>query len=233
MIQTIPPIDPPVLLITRPRQAALRFARDIGYTPAIISPLTQTLWHHPEEPKCRYDGVVFTSERGIGGWVRQQLPVPDMCYCVGQRTADVAMAQGFRAVSADGDLAKLSQMLQNRAAGKTLLHARGLHVSGDLTALDVRIIPYILYEQQEIRLSQKARDALAHPRRVIAPLFSVRTARIFARQLKGLDVVGLEILCMSPAIADAAADAGLVVGHIAKTPTAAAMQTLFAAVNPP
>ncbi|RLJ41264.1 uroporphyrinogen-III synthase [Litoreibacter meonggei] len=214
MTQTIPA----TVLLTRPKAAGERFAADLA-APVILSPLMETVFLDFEPLEQAPDAMVFTSENGVRGFVRGS-EWRGRAFCVGDRTAQEARDAGFDAESADGDLRDLNTLLADRAQGMRLAHARGRHVAGDV---DMGAVPLTVYEQRAVPLSDEARAALGRAHKLIVPLFSPRSAALFAKQLTGKEIATLDVIVISDSAAKVAQDAGLHVARVADAPDAVAM----------
>lgn len=214
MVQTIPP----TVLLTRPRAASERLAAQIS-AQVVISPLMEVIWRSVPVLGEAPDAVVFTSQNGVEGFVRNA-DWRGVAYCVGDRTAQAAQAAGFQAVSAGGDLSDLKAMLAARAKGARLIHARGLHVAGDLGDI---ASPLITYEQRPLALSLEARKVLSGMNKVVVPLFSPRSAALFVQEFSRIGHAPLVVVAISKSVAKACSDAGLEVAFVASSPDGAAM----------
>lgn len=207
---------PPTVLLTRPKQASARFAAQID-GPCIISPLMKTVWLTPEEtPKA--DALVFTSETGVRGWCKLH-KARGVAYCVGDRTAAVAQKAGFDAHSAGGDAQDLIAMLQSVHADTELVHVRGRHVA---TEMGKRVVPYIVYDQEPVAMTQTARDLLGQECRVVLPFFSPRSVTLFVAQISPFRATLIPV-AISAAVADVINDANLGNVVVADAPNADAM----------
>ena len=214
MTQTIPA----TVLLTRPKAAGERFAANLA-APVILSPLMEIVFLDPDPLEETPDAVVFTSENGVRGFVRGHT-WRGRAFCVGERTAQEARDAGFDIECANGDLRDLNALLVARAQGMRLVHARGRHVAGEV---DNGAVPLTVYEQRAVPLSDAARAALGTADKLIVPLFSPRSAALFAKQLTGDEIATLEIIVISEAAAKVAQDAGLQVAVVADAPDAVAM----------
>lgn len=214
MTQTIPA----TVLLTRPKAAGERFAAELA-VPVILSPLMETVFLDPEPLDTPPDAMVFTSENGVRGFVRGSA-WRGLAFCVGERTAQEARDAGFEAESADGDLRDLNALLSDRAEGLRLVHSRGRHVAGDLI---LPSIPLVTYEQRPLSLTEDARRALGTDGKLIVPLFSPRSAALFAKQLNGTEKAALDVIVISQAAAEVAEGAGLQVSCVADAPDGVAM----------
>lgn len=200
------------LLMVRPFKQSVEFATAFlahtGLDIAIVpSPVLDT---EPigALPDCdAASALVFTSANAVAVYAAQNPDRRLRSYCVGATTAKAATAAGFRAISAEGDLAQLLELLTatHMEGDGHYVYLRGQEVSGDLTGLlEARGVPVqeaVIYRQVEKPLSPKAKELLAN-RRVIVPLFSQRTAEIFARQAGPLDPTRISLVCMSRAVAE-------------------------------
>ncbi|MBW8727559.1 MAG: uroporphyrinogen-III synthase [Inquilinus limosus] len=203
-------------LVTRPREEAERFAdamRDRGLDP-VVAPILEI---EPVDPGpidlADVQAVLATSRNGIDAFARRvarrDLPV----LAVGDATAELARALGFRTVaSAAGDGDDLAELARARLdpAGGVLLHPSGEDVARDLTDLlagfTVRRI--VLYRARPAaELPPAAVAALADPGLAGVVFFSPRTAKVFATLAARVELThrlaGLTAVCLSPAVAQA------------------------------
>lgn len=180
----------PVLLLTRPAEAAERFASqlppdvlarvDLLVSPLIrIEPLVQSLDFGPAR------GLIFTSANAVrvvaGVTDDRRLP----CFCVGDTTAATARAAGWDALALGATADELvAALLRDRPEGP-LLHLSGEHTRGDIARRLGDTTETAVYAQLLQPLNAAARQALDGAMPVIAPLFSPRTARHFAEQAAG------------------------------------------------
>lgn len=191
-MQTIPAdnvTDPaPSLLLTRPRPASEAFAARCRAAAGpdlriVISPLLEI---SPQDPGRlpAADLLIFTSANGVAHHPDPGLHRRMVAYCVGERTAQAALEAGFRPRIAGGSADDLVEtILRDRPQGR-LLHLAGHHRRGDLVhrlaAAGLRVEVVTVYDQQAAALSEEALALLRASLPVVVPLFSPRTAEIFA-----------------------------------------------------
>jgi uroporphyrinogen-III synthase len=220
----------PRILLTRPAVQSLRFARDLRAAVPFalritISPLLTPVLLSGAVPQQPVAGLVFTSETGVRAYAAQSARIAPMAYCVGDRTARAARASGLRVVSADGDAEALIRLILSQAHEGPLLHLRGRDARGDvaprLTAAGVRTDAAIVYDQQPCPPTPAALRLLGGRVPVIVPLFSPRSARLFAAGVK--PAAPLRVVAMSAAVADAVGADLAVDVAIAARPTSDAM----------
>lgn len=213
----------PTILLTRPEDGAERFVQQLrdrfGDIPVVFSPLLRIEPSGSQPDLTPYRGVIVTSANGVpnGG-----IGVP--CHVVGQTTAQAARAAGLDVQTVEIDAQALIQrILADRVAGP-LLHLRGEHARGDialtLTAAGIQTDEAVVYAQKECPLTPEAQAVLHGKSPVLVPLFSPRTARIFAAQRPQAPLV---IAAMSPAVVQALGDMPVKLLEIAATPDANAM----------
>lgn len=208
MSTTIPPR--PILLLTRPEAGSARFlaalpdaVRD-GVKP-LVSPLIAPVACGQMPALAEYDAVLFTSQEAVAQVAaRAEVPPGLPALCVGRATAEAAGAAGFRARSADGDAQALLALVRAQLpVGARLLHLRGTHSRGDVAATLSRAGwptgEAVIYDQAERPLSAAAHAALSGTAPVIVPLFSPRSAALFAAGFHG--TASLYVGCMSVAVA--------------------------------
>lgn len=178
----------PLLLITRPTEAAHRFAAQMqALRPeleTLISPVIEIAFVAPQVlPEA--ETMLFTSAHGVRGYLAAGGQA-GLAYCVGRATARVAQDAGFEVLDVAPDAATLWPRLARET--RAVLHARGAHVAVDFATLPM-IDSVVVYEQPLVALSGLALAALQGPRPVLAPLFSPRTARTFAAQAQGAEAL--------------------------------------------
>lgn len=200
------------LLLVRPYTQSVEFAAAIlahtGLDIAIVPSPVLDIEPVGAMPDCTGAfGVVFTSANAVRIFAKSSQQRDVRAFCVGAATAKVATAAGFRAISADGNLADLLEVLTatHMEGDGHYLYLRGEDVSGDLAGLlrerGVPVKQSVIYRQVECPLTDKARNVLAE-RRVIVPLFSKKSAAAFVRQAGELDVDRVTMVCMSRAVAE-------------------------------
>ena len=201
-------VDKAVLLLTRPEDAARRFAaRVMAEAPnglrILIAPLMQIAFRPDPFDYGDAVGVIFTSRNGVAAAQAKGAPDRLPCHCVGAATASQAQAAGWSVIT----IAETADDLVDRMRGATgpLLHICGAERRGDiagrLTASGTPTREHIAYDQQLLPLSDPARTALSGSLPVIAPLFSPRTARHFARAHEGAAPLWVPVI--SAAVAEA------------------------------
>jgi uroporphyrinogen-III synthase len=218
------------ILLTRPTAQSQRFARDLRRAVPFalritISPVLMPVLLPDAVPPGPVAALIFTSETGVLAYAAQSARIASLAYCVGDRTARAARALGLRAVSADGDAETLIALVKSQAPNGRLLHLRGQDARGDvaprLTVAGVHTDAAIVYDQQPCPLTPAALRLLRGRAPVILPLFSPRSARLFAASVE--PVAPLRIVAMSRAVADAIAPALGADVAIAARPTSEAM----------
>ncbi|MBM9596170.1 uroporphyrinogen-III synthase [Roseitranquillus sediminis] len=195
----------PTLLLTRPREASLRFLKDLsarrGAAPAaVLSPVLEIRLLRPRLVR-RYATLILTSRNGLAGGAFGAR----RAFCVGDGTAEMAGRAGLEALSADGDVEALIRLIRETAADGPLLHLRGAHAAGDLVArlraagLDAD--EAVAYDQAALPLTRAATDLLAGSEPVLLPLFSPRSAALVAAQAEIR--APLHLVAMSANVAEA------------------------------
>lgn len=215
------------LLLTRPAEASERFVqllheRGLRFEQVLYSPLMQIVATGEAADLAGAAGVIFTSAQAVtlapAGQGRQ-------AYVVGPSTGAAAAAAGYQVLAVAADAEALFQRILADPPGGALMHLRGVHSRGDLAArlsrAGVTTGEQVIYDQVEAELNGAAKTLLMERETVILPLFSPRSAAIFAQQCQGN--ASLRVAAISAATADALS--GLVVQRleIAHTPDAEAM----------
>ncbi|MBE9636010.1 uroporphyrinogen-III synthase [Salipiger mangrovisoli] len=183
------PDSQPFLLLTRPRAASQRFLEGIraagvtGIVP-LVSPLIEVETTGPLPEMAGTTGLIFTSASGVQAFAELGGAVLPLCYAVGEATARAARGVGFSPRVAEGDAESLlALILAERPEGR-LVHLRGTHARGDLaarlTAAGQPCAEAVIYDQPTRPMTDQAIAALRGSVPVIVPLFSPRSARLFA-----------------------------------------------------
>ncbi|MBR9650384.1 uroporphyrinogen-III synthase [Thalassovita aquimarina] len=214
------------LLLTRPLASSQRFAAQLrqrlGDVPMMISPLLQIdpVGRAPDLAGAR--AVIFTSQNALLA-VAEGQGMP--CYAVGSATADAARAAGFDPIAVERNAEDLFQRIMADHPSGPLLHLHGRHARGRLaerlTDAGIETREEVVYEQRETPLSTVAETLLRGEQTVIVPLFSPRSAKIFARQHVGQ--APLFIAAMSDAVIEALGTLPVRRVERAQTPDATAM----------
>lgn len=226
------------VLLTRPAAAGDRFAADLAAAfgdriVTLSSPLIAPRFLTPDLP-AGAAALILTSETGAEAAGRLRAggaALPARAWCVGDRTASAARAAGFEGISAQGDADALVALILSRGERGPLLHLHGRETRGDvaarLAAAGVTATGVAVYAQEAQPLSPAARAALDGAGPVIVPLFSPRTAELFAATAPHR--AALWLAALSPAVAAAVADLPAARRVTATTPDAAGM---LAALRP-
>jgi uroporphyrinogen-III synthase len=203
----------PTVLLTRPAAQSASFAQSlqarVGGLRVVVSPLMATVFHTVTLPKEPLQGVILTSQTGAEAAGRLRTQLPDLAYCVGDRTAHVAREAGFRVQSAQGDAEALLALIL-REKPQALIHLRGREARGDLaqrlSAAGVFTQERVVYAQEVQPLSAQAVALLSGHAPVIVPLFSPRSAEILGAAWLRLPAhAPLTIVAISQTVAQAAA----------------------------
>ncbi|MDO9526784.1 MAG: uroporphyrinogen-III synthase [Gemmobacter sp.] len=230
----------PILLLTRPAEASARFAAQVqdvlgSVITVVTSPLIRPHFVDPPPSQMillrQARGIVFTSETGVAGFARISADRSLPAFCVGPRTAQAARSAGFTATEHGGDAAHMAPDLIRLRPTPPLIHARGVDTTGDLAgALSAGGLPatgIIVYDQCEQPLSVQAAAVLAGSRPVVVPLFSPRSASLFAVAADGARAP-LFLAAISAAAAEPLNGLGAMVLRLAIEPTAEGMVTAVA-----
>lgn len=172
------------ILLTRPRAASERFAVLLPGLEVIIAPLMEIVGTGADIELAGIAGLILTSEAVI-----PFLPATDLpAFCVGPRTTEAARAAGLDARQAGRDAETLVERLLADRPPAPLLHIHGLHQRGDVaTRLTDGGLPcgaVVAYDQRALAPDARFRAALARDR-LLVPLFSPRSAGLFAQAAKG------------------------------------------------
>ncbi|MEM9708389.1 MAG: uroporphyrinogen-III synthase [Pseudomonadota bacterium] len=198
----------PTLLMTRPQLASRRFLQRLeddgmDVADAVISPAIDIKPVGEPVALTGVAGVIFTSVNGVG---RAQA-VPGLpAWCVGDQTAWAAAQAGFEARSAGGNAADLVALILGSGGQGPLIHIRGVHSRGDvaeaLRAAGIAVNSVISYDQPAQDPTDDAAALFQAKGRVLAPLFSPRSAGVLRGWAQGAEAP-IEAVALSEAVAEA------------------------------
>lgn len=219
----------PTLLLTRPAAQSRRFAAAFRARfgedwPMLIAPLQQIVALCPNVPEARE--LIFTSENAVAPLVALAPAAGRRAWCVGPRTAAAAAQAGFQVVVGAGDgVALAKQIIAARPAGPLLL-ARGAAQAHDLAKLlnsaGIETLSACVYAQEALPPSAASEALLAGSIPLLVPLFSPRSARLFAEAAAGAPAP-LWLAAISEATAQACAEIGAARMQLAAAPDAESM----------
>ena len=187
--------NPVPLLLTRPEPQAAEFARDVrarfgGQLRIIMTPLLAPRFYAPVLPTGPFAGLILTSQTGVEAYLRLGAAtenLPGQVFCVGVRTADAARAAQLQPVIIAQDAASLTAQIKAQPPQGALLHLRGRETRGDISRqlilAGIDTVEAVIYAQEQQDLTGQAQAALQDQEPVLVPLFSPRTAAIFAHEL--------------------------------------------------
>ena len=212
------PVSEPVpVLLTRPEPDATIFAglltAQLGArVRPLLAPLMAVKYLTPLIPAGPFAAVIFTSSAGVAAADRLDDSLPTKAWCVGSKTASQASAAGWDATAAGSDAGGLvATLLQVRPEGR-LLHLRGEDTRGEvverLNLAGLVTDSAVVYRQVAQTLTPDAMELLLEAGVVIVPLFSPRSAWLLSQALPPDCAATLRLICMSAAVAEAAADIG-------------------------
>jgi uroporphyrinogen-III synthase len=225
----------PLVLITRPEEQGLSFARDVEALGAIplldplltIIPIKKTDWASGNPP----DGVVLTSSHALqesfpSAW--QDVPV----FVVGKTTADKARLCGARKIyAATGDFSELMGILKKKLPPSShLVYLRGEHIRHSLSEClcEYKITQYVTYTAKAASaLSPETVAAIKESRLHSLTVFSPRTAHILRELLVEHDLLpflsAINLLSLSGAVLESLADLPWKDVRVAKSPESDAL----------
>ncbi|WP_413687547.1 uroporphyrinogen-III synthase [Rhodobacter sp. Har01] len=182
----------------------------------------------PDLPAGPFGAVILSSETGVRAAARLRdagQPLPGRAFCVGDRTAEVARASGFDAISAGGAVENLAALILSRPDEGPLLWLRGQDRAGDLLSLlpGRQVAEAVVYAQKECLPTAEAMAVIAAPGPVVVPLFSPRTARLFVQALPETRSATLLPVAMSGNVAAALPPDLARLAVVAERPDAPAM----------
>lgn len=216
------------ILLTRPLLQSQRFAVEIGG--ALISPLMEPEFLTPAIPRQTYSAIILTSETGAEAAQRisaSGFPLPNLAYCVGNRTATAAQGAGFQTRSAQGNAEDLLSLILQDRNPERLLFIRAADTAGNLQdrliLAGIDTVSVIAYRQNPVPLTPDATALLRQNDPVILPIFSPRSAVLLVKELTRIGATApIHLAALSPAVA-AAFEWPSALTQIATHPNSAAM----------
>lgn len=236
-----PQSQTPHILLTRPMAQSQRLARSLRTAfgaplHIVISPLMQVAFLKPALPDITPAGLIFSSETAVAAYA--QLEIRPVCpaWCIGPRTAKAAQRAGSETVFTARNAADLiAHIIHSRPIGP-FLHLRGEdsvgNISVALTAAGIPTDAAVIYAQRSIALTTRALHLLSGTDRVTVPLFSARSAALFATATQ--PSAPLDIIAFSPTVA--AALPAVLHAHTRTSPhpeAKAMMQTILSSLMEP
>ena len=220
------------VLLTRPAAQSERFAVAVAArfpgVHVMTAPLIAPEYLQPALPVRDWGAVIFTSETGVAAARRiaaDGYALPRLAFCVGDQTANMAQAEGFEAVSAQGDGLALVRLVQGQKMTGPLLYLHGAELRADiaqmLNSAGIETVSAVCYDQKAQALTRKAVELLRQPEPVLVPVFSARTGHILATEY--VRVSGVAPLFVAAISADVGADLPGSGWRVAERPDAAAM----------
>jgi uroporphyrinogen-III synthase len=219
----------PTILLTRPaaqsEEAARRLRARLGREiPILVSPILDIVpvpFALTFVPRfvilTSAHAAVFAGRAGLAG-----LPA----WCVGDRTAEAAAEAGLLPRSAAGDAGALLALLMSARPEGPGVYLRGNHaasdIAKDLISAGIDTHSVIAYDQLPRPLSPEARAALDGTSPVLLPVYSPRSARLLAAEIRSAKAP-LHLITISANAAAAWKESAASVS-IAATPDGPAME---------
>ncbi|SDZ02790.1 uroporphyrinogen-III synthase [Jannaschia faecimaris] len=193
------------VLLTRPAEDSLRLAtqlRRFGAQEVVIAPLMRLEVDAALPPIA--GGVLLTSRNAVAAFVAGQGAPGLPAWVVGPGTAAEAVKAGFHVRAVAPNVEALVDMVPEDAPA--LVHLRGVVTRGDLaarlSARGLRVTEAVTYRQAPQPLTPAAISLLRRGP-VLVPLYSPRSASLFADACPTEALDHLRLLALSPAVAKA------------------------------
>lgn len=200
----------PVVLITRPEQAARALADEVealGWRPLTEPMLTIKPLDVALPDLSRYGGLIFTSANGVNTFTRlssdRTLPV----ITVGPATAEAARLAGFGDIhKGPGDVKSLNaEIAAQKETPDSLLHLSGEHIAGHVELSGCTVDRLAIYKAEAVKtLSSACLEALDKRLINTALFFSARTAVTFTGILdqyaRTAAVSSIKALCLADSV---------------------------------
>lgn len=225
-----PQSQAPVILLTRPIAQSQRFARSLRTAfgaplHITIAPLMQVEYLPHTLPFAPAAGLIFTSEAGLAAYSSLPDPPKAPVWCVGQRTAEMAIKAGLEPVLVAKNAADLLSAIIAARPDGPFLHLRGQdsfgNIAATLTQAGIPTTEAVIYAQRARPLAPHAIRLLATHHPIIVPLFSARSAALFCAAVQNHPALHIAALSLAVAAAVPSGFAQRIV--IAAAPDANAM----------
>ncbi len=229
------------VLVTRPDEQGQAFAARLkarfGESINVVqSPLLEIRLLKADLSLQGVGWLLFTSANGVRGFaaLSERRDIPALC--VGDRTAQMAATLGMTVESAAGTVDDLLELARAKAGDSrgAFLYLRGRKVARPLVRMlrdqGLNAREAVVYEQLSRPLTPQARDLFDGARKVVVPLFSPRSAKLFMEQVRRLDTSASRVVCISDNVADQLESARFDLVRIASAPNAAAVEREIAAI---
>jgi len=197
-----------IILLTRPKAQSTHYQADLarlfaGQATVIVSPLIIIKTIAAEVDVSGADQLLFSSTNGVEAFAALSHERGVAALCVGEKTTIAARAHGLDVEFTGSTTAELTRYIlaSDTAKQHRFLYLRGQHVARPIVdtlienGCDARQVE--VYQQDELPLTDAAKSVLAGGNRVILPLFSPRTARIFQASALDLDLGRTTAICIS------------------------------------
>lgn len=147
-----------------------------------------TRWLSPSLQLSGDENVIFTSETAVRAFARLEARRSFQAWCVGERTAKVARHAGFKVSVGPGDAQGLAGIIERSRPGARYFWPHGADTAFDmasaLNGAGVRTNSATVYDQVAKPLSVEASEILQQACPVLVPLFSTRSAALFAEEAR-------------------------------------------------
>ena len=178
----------PLIVLTRPIEAAEKFAEQLRDrfedVEVLIAPLQSIEFLSVSEDFSESKGLIFTSQNGVLAWNRLENRPFLPAYCVGPQTTERAASFGLGAIDCGGNAEAVVSELLAKSLAAPLLHFRGEHGRGQiaerLTEAGLETREAVVYRQVSLDPKDELLEVLDRPD-IVVPLFSPRSAKLFAR----------------------------------------------------
>ncbi|MDE0306403.1 MAG: uroporphyrinogen-III synthase [Albidovulum sp.] len=171
----------------------------------VLSPLLETVRLESDIDLSSFETIVFSSANGVKALAENRPATGAVAYCVGDQTAAAAAAVGYRTISANGSARDLAELVAKLWSGEKMVYACGRSTAFDLAGfLAARCVPIevaVLYDQKPLKINTEAKIA-ASEESCLFPVYSARTGRILAREVRSISDNSHVVACMSESIAE-------------------------------
>ncbi len=221
---------PPLILITRPIEAANTFAAGLAaelgpQADILVAPLME-IRHMPEPPALSpYPTLIFTSSHAVDAFARATTSRDFTCYAVGKATAEKASACGLSPIVGPGTGRELAERILNDVPATPCLHLRGDHVAFDIAAYlnsaGTETDDAIIYKQVPLPFPNDVVTRVLQAHTIVVPVFSPRSAQLLLDALP--NGTNLHVAAISDAAAEVIPSEKAQRIEIAETPDGPAM----------
>ena len=214
------------ILVTRPKEDSINFAKNIGDEYNVISSPTMNISkiNYTDKDLSQYEALIFTSKRAAKFYQNKNI-INKKIFAVGKKTAQTLKHYGCNNVEhTNGDAKDLCNLISSyQYQNKKLLHIRGEDIAYDINANlsynNIIVDPLIIYKTTEIlELTPCIINKFKNRELKFITLYSPKSAHIFTKLIKKYNLNNylnsIKCLCFSDMVLNSVKDLNWESTHI-------------------